>query len=95
MTAHAAPQTDDIMLVPQLSTSHLPPIQIVALTVKQAAQILHVSERSIWNFIERGHIQPVKFGRTTRILSDELMEFMRTGTEKVKADVIEALANAD
>ena len=80
-----------LILDPSITSTHLPTIQIVALTTKQAAQILNVSERSVWNFIERGYLKPVKFGRTTRILSDELMEFLRTGTDRVKQDVIEAL----
>lgn len=69
---------------PSINTSHLPAVHITALTVKQAADILQVSGRTVWTFIQRGYIPTVNYGRTTRILSDELLEFMRTGTERLK-----------
>ena len=95
MPANTVPQADDLTLAPQFNTSHLPAVHVVAMTTKQAAQILAVSERTVWNLISAGHLPVLKIGRSTRILSDELTTFMREGVDKVKADVIEVLENAD
>jgi excisionase family DNA binding protein len=65
------------------------------MTTRQAAEILQVSERTVWNLITGGHLKPVKIGRATRLLSDELTEFMRVGAVEIaKAFVVEALADA-
>lgn len=36
-------------------------------TVKQAAKILQVAERTVWNWIESGKLRAVKIGKVVRI----------------------------
>ena len=87
--------SDGLVLDPKITSTHLPATQIFLVTTKQAAEILQVSERTIWNRITGGHLKPVKIGRATRLLSDELVEFMRVGAVEIaKAFVVEALTDA-
>jgi excisionase family DNA binding protein len=85
--------SDGLVLDPKITSTHLPATQIFLVTTKQAAEILQVSERTIWNLITGGHLKPVKIGRATRLLSDELTEFARVGTVEIaRAFVVEKLA---
>lgn len=66
------------------SSRHLEPDHIIALTTRQAAEVLGVCERTIQNLVAGKHLRVLKIGRSSRILSDELLEFARKGTSKIK-----------
>lgn len=48
------------------------PIELLLITVKQAAEALQVSQRTIWNLIERGDLWSVKIANTRRVPLDEI-----------------------
>jgi excisionase family DNA binding protein len=82
-----------LVLDPSITSTHLPTIEIRALKIPEVAAILNLSVKSVWNLISAGHLAPVKYGRSTRLLSDEVEEFMRTGTVEIaRAFVVEKLA---
>ena len=85
MSADTTPQPDGLILDRSIDTSHLPTVHVVALTTRQVAQILAVSERTVDNLVARKHLPVLRIGRSVRVLSDELLEFMRVGVDKVKA----------
>jgi len=51
------------------------PINVYLLTVKQAAQVLQVTPRTIHAHLSTGALQSVKVGGSRRIWSDELLRF--------------------
>jgi excisionase family DNA binding protein len=52
-------------------------------TVRHAAELLDVSENSVWNLLTKGELASVKIGRSRRISAAELQRYL------------EALASAD
>lgn len=56
------------------------PVTAWLITTKQAAEILNVSQRTIWYLVQSKKIPSVKIGGATRIWLDELREFARVGT---------------
>ena len=46
------------------------------LTYKQAAEILQVSERTVFTLVKDGQLRPVRFGRTVRSDSVDLHAFI-------------------
>jgi excisionase family DNA binding protein len=46
------------------------------LTYRQAAEILGVSERSIWTLVDKGMLTAVRFGRCVRIDPADLRTFI-------------------
>ena len=46
------------------------------LTVKQVAEILQVTEQTIYNLMSRGELEKVKVGRASRIKEKDLMEYI-------------------
>lgn len=49
------------------------------LTVREAARLLHVTERSIWNWIAAGLLQAVHLGRATRLRKSDVDRAMQVG----------------
>ena len=49
------------------------------LTVAEVAEILRVSERTIYNLLEAGDLRGVRVGRSWRIPKEALEEFIKTG----------------
>ncbi len=50
-------------------------------TLKEVADILKVTRRSIYNYIKGGKLKAVKIGREWRVTEDALKEFLDKGTE--------------
>jgi excisionase family DNA binding protein len=46
------------------------------LTYRQAAEVLGVSERSIWTLVDKGNLAAVRFGRSVRIDPADLRAFI-------------------
>jgi len=46
------------------------------LTVKQVAEILQVTEQTVYNLMSRGKLEKVKVGRASRIEETELQEYI-------------------
>ena len=46
------------------------------LTYKQAAEILQVSDRTVWQLVKDGQLRAVRFGRTVRIDRQDLDAFI-------------------
>jgi excisionase family DNA binding protein len=57
-----------------------PTITPAALKPKEAARYLSISERSIYNMIERGELKAIKVGRSTRLRVRDLDGFLLVGT---------------
>lgn len=51
------------------------------LTVREAAEALSLSQNGIYNLINGGQLRSVKIGRSRRISSDALAEFIQTLAE--------------
>jgi len=49
------------------------------LTVAEVAEILRVSERTIYNLLEAGDLRGVRVGRSWRMQKEALEEFIKTG----------------
>ena len=50
-------------------------------TLKEVADILKVTRRSIYNYIKEGKLKAVKIGREWRVTEDALKAFLNKGTE--------------
>ncbi|MFG0328577.1 MAG: helix-turn-helix domain-containing protein [Phycisphaerales bacterium] len=46
-------------------------------TYQQAADLLQVSDRTVWTLVDRGEIRAVRFGRAVRIDVRDLDDFIR------------------
>ena len=53
-----------------------PPQIDLLLTYRQAAEVLGVSERSIWTLVDQGSLPAVRFGRSVRIDPADLRAFI-------------------
>lgn len=53
-----------------------PPQLDCLLTYRQAAEVLGVSERSIWTLVDQGTVPAVRFGRSVRIDPIDLRAFI-------------------
>jgi excisionase family DNA binding protein len=53
----------------------------LVITIKQAATMLQVTEKSVRNFIEAGHLKSVKIAGARRIPLDELKRLASEGTQ--------------
>lgn len=72
-------------LVPQpANTVAIAPIEIQLFTIKQTAQVLQVSERTIFNLLASGQLRSVKIGGSRRVFSDDLTAFARVGVDEIK-----------
>ena len=50
-------------------------------TLKEVADILKVTRRSIYNYIKEDKLKAVKIGREWRVTEDALKAFLNKGTE--------------
>jgi excisionase family DNA binding protein len=78
------------------SDSAAKPVEVILLTVIQAAAALQVSQRTIFNLIDRGELDTIRIGKSLRIHSDTLQAFARRGTRKpnYEGKLIESLSPA-
>ena len=67
------------------------PFDLQLLSVKQAAQILGVSQKTVRRLLARGAISCVRIGRSVRIDHRELESVMKTGTGGGKLKAASAL----
>lgn len=51
-------------------------------TLKEIEELLHVTRRSIYNWIKDGKLKAFKIGKEWRVTRQALEEFMQTGTEE-------------
>jgi excisionase family DNA binding protein len=51
-------------------------------TVKKIKEILHVTQRTIYNYITQGQLKAVKLGREWRVTEDALKDFLNRGTDQ-------------
>jgi len=51
-------------------------------TVKKIKEILHVTPRTIYNYITQGQLKAVKLGREWRVTEDALKDFLNRGTDR-------------
>ena len=56
------------------------------LTVKQTAEILQVTEQTIYNLMSRGKLEKVKVGGASRIKEKKLMEYIENNTAREARD---------
>jgi excisionase family DNA binding protein len=50
-------------------------------TLKEVAEILHVTYNTVFNLVQSGKIKAVKIGRTLRISQEEADRLTKEGTE--------------
>jgi len=51
-------------------------------TVKEAADLLKMSEASIWRLVRSGELESVKLGKLRRIKGQALLSLLDKGTKK-------------
>lgn len=56
-------------------------MQIKVYTLDEVEEILHVTRRSIYNYIKNGQLKAVKIGKYWRVTQDNLEAFLSTGTK--------------
>jgi excisionase family DNA binding protein len=71
------------------------PIEVVLLTVKQAAEVLQVSTAVIHRLVNSGELSSVRILNSLRVHSDDLERLVRTGTKKVNMEgkLVESLSH--
>ena len=72
LPAHVRPDTLIRLCVPQAGPG---PLRLL-LTVREAAQALSVSERSLWTLTRQGAIRCVRLGRSVRYSLEDLRAFI-------------------
>lgn len=55
-----------------------------ALNVKETAQILRVSTKTVYKLIAEGKLPAVKVGRENRIAKSELIQYLRQGEKHLR-----------
>lgn len=77
----AQPATvEGLTLAPaELQPKPLPVIDVLLVTIKQAAEALQVSERTVFNLLDNGSLESVTFGGARRIPIDSVRNLARTG----------------
>lgn len=53
-------------------------------TLDEVAEILQLTKRTLYNYIKADKLKAVKVGKYWRISSENLQEFINTGTSVVK-----------
>jgi excisionase family DNA binding protein len=56
-----------------------PVIEVLLVTIAQAAQALQVSERTVFNLLDNGSLESVTFGGARRIPIESVRNLARTG----------------
>lgn len=51
-------------------------------TLTELAEILHVTRRSLYNWIKDGKIHAIKIGKEWRVTEEALNEFLTKGTQE-------------
>lgn len=51
-------------------------------TTNQVEEILQVSKRTLYRYIDKNQIEAIKVGREWRITEEALKDFLKTGTDK-------------
>ena len=79
-----------------MRTPHATGLAISFLTIREVAERLKVSQRTIRRWIDRGYLQAVKLGRTVRIderaLSDRIVSTSRTARPRSRAVEIDSFS---
>lgn len=64
--------------------SEIPPTVEALLTYRQAGEILGVTDRTVWEYVDSGKLRNVRFGRSVRIDPADLRDFIeRSKVSKV------------
>jgi excisionase family DNA binding protein len=64
-----------------MPTTAQAPIEILLITVKQAAQALQVSEKHVYNLMMDGRLKSLTIGASRRFELDEIKRFIRERAE--------------
>ena len=56
------------------------------MTYRQAAEVLGVTDRTVWTLVQRGELPAVRFGRSVRIDPGDLREFIRKAKDQPAGD---------
>lgn len=51
-------------------------------TLKEIEDLLHVTRRTLYNWIKGGKLRAFRIGKEWRVTRDALEEFLETGTEE-------------
>jgi excisionase family DNA binding protein len=51
-------------------------------TVEEVAQILKVTERTLYNYIKGGYLKAIKIGKHWRVKHSDLQDFLQKGIVK-------------
>lgn len=51
-------------------------------TIEELVEILHVTRRTLYNYIKGGSLKAVKMGKYWRVTAEELERFLSTGTKQ-------------
>ena len=50
-------------------------------TIEELVLLLHVTRRTLYNYIKEGKLKAVKMGKYWRVREDQLRDFLSTGGE--------------
>ena len=50
-------------------------------TVEEVMEIMHLTKRTVYNYLRDGKLKAVKVGKYWRISQENLEEFIKTGTK--------------
>lgn len=53
-------------------------------TLDEVAEILQLTKRTLYNYVKAGKLKAVKVGKYWRVSSENLQEFINTGTPTIK-----------
>jgi len=54
---------------------------IKVFTLEEVAEILHLTRRTLYNYIKNGQLKAVKIGKYWRVSEETLQQFIQNGTE--------------
>lgn len=74
------------IMIKKAKSENNPPLQKLAYTTNEAAQMLGVNPATVWRLTKRGLLRPSKGIRYARYTLDELQRYLReTASEPAKA----------
>ena len=50
-------------------------------TLEELSELLHITRRTLYNYVKAGTLKAVKIGREWRVTEKQLEDFLSTGTE--------------
>ncbi len=56
--------------------------KIVLYSLEEIAEVLKVTQRTLYNYIKGGQLKAVKIGKHWRVRHEHLMDFINNGTEE-------------